>query len=844
MRGTLFLIFLVNLSIAQAQLMTDQAEQQGIVVSNTGISGSGVSAFDFNSDGWPDLSFAIYNSGIQRYINVQGNFEYYDNLIPNENVEPEMILYGDYDNDGDADLFVTTFQGSCYLFNNIDGQLVDVTVDSNIIQNPNAQSQGASWGDYDRDGFLDLYVCNFNTLESQANWLYHNNGDGTFTETAELLGVDNGFAPTFQSVFMDYNNDYWPDIYLINDRDDENVMYKNNGDGSFTDVSIEIGVNQVMDAMSGTVGDYDNDGDEDIFISNGVEGNVLLNNSGGIFSIVSEGTELVMNELCWGATWIDVKNNGTKDLYVCGVNGEPNLTNRFFRYNNGEFNESTLVFDSNQFHAYSTASADFNRDGDPDLAVHASSPYNSRLFMNTGTAQYSLQIQLEGTSSNRDAIGATLLSYTDGTPSYLYTKSGEGYLSQNSQYILSGMGSNQQADSVLVSWPSGFQEMYYNLESGQLHLLREGSTLEESIQYSELNFCEGDSIYLNASSSEPVLWSTGENSQGIWVNSSGIHSYVSQNEFNILTHSDTVTTMVSPIISSEVTGTSPTCFNSNNGSLNVTIDPNPNSFYWSNGADSLNQENLAAGTYILSMTNALGCLYTDSIVLQNPDPIAINVSTQNVLCYDQNNGSAEISAAGGTGELSIDLEDISLDSLEAGFYEFTVFDENNCFLDFSFSILSPDSLSIEPSIQNATSEELGQIQVNPSGGTPPYSYYWSNGASEENVSNLSEGTYYLTLVDDNSCTFFHELNIDLVLGMTELGFTLGHPFPNPASHQVSLSIPEVPALVELRSVNGSLVRSLQTVGDVLLSLEGVDSGCYFLTIAMPEQIASFKMFVR
>ncbi|MGB0424986.1 MAG: CRTAC1 family protein, partial [Flavobacteriales bacterium] len=402
------------------------------------------------------------------------------------------------------------------------GELIDVTEQANLIQNSLAWTQGACWGDYDRDGFLDLYVSNYNWNTGIDNWLYHNNGDGTFTETAQELGVSNGSCPTFQAVFMDYNNDLWPDIFVINDRIPTNAMYRNNGDGSFTDVTYTAGVNHSIDAMTASVCDFDKDGDQDIYVTNGPNGNLFLENDNGVYLNTAPGTALEVNTLSWGATWIDFNNNGYEDLYVCTESPFGENENRFFKNGPTGLSPNQNAFNgSNSFSAHSSAKADFNCDGKQDLVVHASSPDNARLFINQGEAGNSVQIQLEGVISNKDGVGSWVTSYFNGTSSCVFTMCGGGYMAQDSQYLTIGIGSNEILDRVEIQWPSGQFDSFSDLLPGSLIKLVEGSSEITTINHETTSICEGDSLYLEISGGNSPIWSNGTQANGLWVNEPG-----------------------------------------------------------------------------------------------------------------------------------------------------------------------------------------------------------------------------------------------------------------------------------------------------------------------------------
>ena len=197
-----------------AQTFTDVSASAGISFKNTSLNGwgSGVSFYDFNQDGWDDISLAKENGVFGIYINNQGSYQAANFILSNSG-GTKQLLWVDYDNDGDLDVFITSLDGKNHLYNN-DGNFnfTDVTLISGIDTGP-AQNYGASFGDYDKDGFLDLYISRYNggsgdsTQLQWVNNLYRNNGDGTFTDVTFAAGVADGLKPSFCSIWFDYNLD-------------------------------------------------------------------------------------------------------------------------------------------------------------------------------------------------------------------------------------------------------------------------------------------------------------------------------------------------------------------------------------------------------------------------------------------------------------------------------------------------------------------------------------------------------------------------------------------------------------------------------------------------------------
>lgn len=487
---TIIIVFGLHLAMCAQVYFEDRAAVLGLNLS-TGDTylGNGVSFFDYNQDGWDDITLATGEGEKVRFFkNVFGSFVEEFLLENSEAYQTKQINWVDFDNDGDYDLFITSDTNGNKLYQN-DGNLgfTNITESAGLPTN-NMFTYGASWGDYNNDGFLDVFISNrdeFNLLV--PNFLYQNNGDGTFTDVSLEAGIKTTSDMSFCAAFFDYNNDGFQDIYVANDREIFlNVLYSNNGDGTFTDVSEISGTNIGIDAMSVTIGDYNYDGWLDIYMTNGEDGNVFFkNNADGTFSNVAGDTGTLFNSIGWGAVFFDAENDTDLDLYVSG-RYLPNpifLPSAFYQNNGfGIFdipNNSGLGNDTGD--SYANAIGDFNNDGLPDIVVTNGSNENIFLYQNqTTTANNWLKVSLEGTQSNRDGIGSLIEIAVNGNAQYRYTLCGEGYLAQNSGTEMFGLGTATMVDSVKVTWLSGIEDVVYNVAPNQkLHLV-EGTTLSVS----------------------------------------------------------------------------------------------------------------------------------------------------------------------------------------------------------------------------------------------------------------------------------------------------------------------------------------------------------------------------
>ncbi|WP_431109490.1 FG-GAP-like repeat-containing protein [Winogradskyella poriferorum] len=448
--------------------------------------GGGISFFDYNNDGWDDITLATEGSqNLLIYKNTSGGFFILEtSLVPNNTYQQRQPIWVDYDNDGDYDLYVTSDTEGNRLYQNNNNSLTDVTTSSGLPV-PNIFTYGSSWGDYNNDGYLDVFLSNRDVNFQIPNYLFKNNGDGTFTNVSDVTGIGNGSHLSFCSAFFDYDNDGWQDIYVANDKTQtQNLLYHNNGDGTFTEVGESSGTNVSIDAMSTTIGDYNNDGWFDIYITNGPDGNVLFkNNANGTFTDMALVSGTIFNSTAWGSVFLDAENDGDLDLYVSGASDGSvpgflsaafyeNLTNDTFSLLiNGSFNDDNLE-------SYANAIGDIDNDGYPEIVVSNSGNEDLFLWKNlTTTSNNWLKVKLEGTVSNRQGIGSTIEISVNGLKQYRYTLCGEGYLGQNSASEFFGVGSDTTIDYVKVTWLSGMQDVFYDVSVNQTLNIVEGSTL-------------------------------------------------------------------------------------------------------------------------------------------------------------------------------------------------------------------------------------------------------------------------------------------------------------------------------------------------------------------------------
>lgn len=483
------IVLLTFVSVTLNAQLSFQDSATAVGVNDTyGLSlyGGGVSFADFNGDGWDDLTYSTeYGEEVYFYQNNNGIFTRVD-LGINDTYMTKQVVWVDYDNDGDKDFFVTSYIGVNKAYENVGGMtFVDISSTCGLFTS-DYYTYGMTFGDIDNDGDLDVFISNRDDSFVERNFLYRNDS-GAFVDITASAGINLSSELSFCTAFFDYDNDGDQDIYLANDKTFINRLYQNDGTGSFTDVSVSSGAGIAIDAMSTTIGDYDNDGWFDIYITNTFDGNYFLrNNQDGTFTNVATSNGTLFEGLAWGAVFFDADLDTDLDMYVSSsldgtipYDGVFPLSAAFYE-NDGTGNYSIPTgagFAGDTRESYANAIGDFNNDGLPDIVVmNDTDDYFLWENMTTTTNNY-LKVTLEGTTSNRDGVGAKIEISVAGNKQFRYLLCGEGYLSQNSSAEFFGVGSVTNVDYVKVTWLGGNEDIISNVTPNQTVHIVEGSTL-------------------------------------------------------------------------------------------------------------------------------------------------------------------------------------------------------------------------------------------------------------------------------------------------------------------------------------------------------------------------------
>jgi hypothetical protein len=467
--GALCSWFVLQPLSAQAQTFTLEGLQKGPLVE-----GRGAAWGDFDGDGDLDLFFAINAAVDQLYQNnrIGAGTNDFSSIGPNAGIiyagQGEAIALGDHDNDGDLDIFLSRAIGGNLLYtNNGTSPATFIQEATQVGLTTGGGGRGAAWFDYDNDGDLDLFLA---VSIGTPDRLYRNDGVGAtpqFTDVAPGAGLaDTG--NTGSATLGDYDDDGDLDIYLI--KDGGNRLYRNDGVGAtpqFTDVAGTAGVN-INAGVGADWGDYDGDGDLDLYVTHNPLDNKLYENDGNFpapqFTDAAPTAGVVSSNNTQSGTWADYDNDGDLDLYIT----------RFFDPNELYQNDGTGSFTQvaegleNGGQGFDSAWADYDNDGDLDIFLTNNLSGSSQLYENGGNANRWLQVELTGGVSNVNGIGATLRATTGATTQRRQVNSGQSHLSQGSMAVEFGFGATTTIDVLEVLWPSGITQTLTNVNTNQV----------------------------------------------------------------------------------------------------------------------------------------------------------------------------------------------------------------------------------------------------------------------------------------------------------------------------------------------------------------------------------------
>ena len=670
---------------------------QVFVLGNT----SGMSFFDFDEDGWDDLIYPMHNDSILFYKNVNGTLTKIDSYIYADGTVRQM-LWVDYDNNGSLDLFISYDEDDLRLYKN-DGNFnfTDETVSSGLF--PSVGSPyGFSFADTDHDNDLDLYLCSYDPVSSQ-NKYYENQGDGTFIDKSAFYGLGNGTQPSFIGVWFDYNNDNKIDLHVINDRiGGSDALYENEG-GSFTDLADSLGIlNPDQNPMSSSIADYNNDGFQDIFITDfGVDltssGNgpfryKLFENQNGTHFIDRAAAMNVDSDIFgWGALWVDYDNDGYEDIYVATGNnfGEPGPTLSTL-YRNEEGSTFTLINDSilgdiNRI-SFCPVKGDLNNDGFYDIAV-LNKKTLPNILLNEGNQNNYIKVTPVGIISNRMAIGAQIRVHSNGVNQLQTVFCGENLSAQSSQHKIFGVDTISQIDSISVLFPSGIIAKRYNIPVNQSISIYEEEyvTVDFMINSSTDTtiLCSGDTIKITLSGYDNYHWSDGSSDSVLLISVPGIYYFEAFNGMgDTLYRSEDIVVINEQMPLFQESTDDVDCNDDFSGTASLTF-ANPaqiDSVFWSNGDIGFEIDSLPSDVYDYTIITTNGCNYYGSILVSEMEDFYLEIQTTPYT--NTSSGSISIYTFGGTMPFTYILNGDTISNyvsgLNPGSYSLFVMDANGC----------------------------------------------------------------------------------------------------------------------------------------------------------------------
>ena len=511
---------------------------------NKGISinreefGPGVCVADFDGDGWQDIYFVngrdLYGRGISVSNALYRNN--HDGTFTDVTEKAGVpgtgyglgCVWGDFNNDGFPDLFVTQYGRNVLYRNNGNGTFTDVTDKAGVAGTESgAFHSGATFFDYDRDGWLDLYVGSYVALgdkrycqlgdvlsscapseyRGSADALYHNNRDGTFTNVTAAAKIYQPEGKNLSVAAADYDDDGWPDLFVANDGLNA-YLYHNERNGTFKEIGLVSGMalnaqGKVMAAMCMSLGDYDNDGRLDLYISDFQRSSDHLwhNDGKGFFDEVSDQagiTRPTRDVLSFGGGFFDYDNDGWLDIFIANGHVYPEveqatpgthyrqINSLFHNEGEGKFAEVGKLSGPGFETAHvgrGVAFADFDNDGFMDVVVANNGDSPLVLHNSGGNGNHFLNFKLVGTKSNRDGMG-TRIHLVAGAMSQIREIAGGGsYLSQSDPRANFGLGKAKRAEVVEIVWPSGQRQVFHDVEGDKFYVIQEGKDQMQTQQF-------------------------------------------------------------------------------------------------------------------------------------------------------------------------------------------------------------------------------------------------------------------------------------------------------------------------------------------------------------------------
>lgn len=634
----LFIAYFSNSNL-RAQFQFSNANSR--LTSSSFNSGCPTTIVDWNNDGLDDI--IRLKNGRSVYVEIQHTNQTFETRyfgdFSGSNGWAWAMCVADFDHNGYADIVGGAGSSCKVMMINNDGTSGNlITLDGNYFV------QNCTIADFNNDGWEDLFACD----DNGPSRIYINDGAGAllpstttinFTLNPGNIGGDPRDSGNYGSVWTDFDNDGDLDLYIAKCRQSSNtsdgsdprrvnVMFVNNGDGTYTEDAASYGIDIAWQTWTASFGDIDNDADLDILLTNhDHESQIMLNDGTGHYTDISATAGVILSDIMpIQSVMEDFDNDGFMDILVAGS------ASRLYHNNgNSTFTRVNNTFDNNDMESFSTG--DINHDGAIDIYASYANIYttpssiNDVIWLNGSTNNHFINFDLQGTVSNLGAIGARAMIYGSWGVQMREVRAGESYGTVNSSMLHFGIGNETTIDSVVIKWPSGGSQVIESPQIDQFLTVIENTCVSpEAIitSPSSLVLCEGQNLELDAPLGYSYLWSSGETTQTIQVSNPGeFNVRISETGNNTcFSISKTITISLSPDETPTIAAVGDTTF-CNGGSVVISAPSGLNGYVWSNGVTGTNLITVdQSGAYSLSIQGVCASFTSSPINVVELSPLA------------------------------------------------------------------------------------------------------------------------------------------------------------------------------------------------------------------------------
>lgn len=716
----------------------DVSTQYLLSASCTGSNwGCGLSCADFNSDGLDDLTVAQASGNVSLYLRTEGGFDL-DQELESED-QATGVLWVDVDGDGDLDLFAGRQENGVKLYiRNGSGELVDESSARGVPDWIEWKPRGISAADFDQDQDLDVYIASYHiSIEEYhySNALLINDGFGYFTLADDSVGVNDGIKTSFQGAWLDYDKDGWQDLWVINDRASfKNAMYRNQGDGTFVDVALELGLLNVIDPMTATVFDPDQDGDWDLFCTDvaNVPHSLFEQTDSGFVDVALDSGTSGIDDYGWGGCAVDVDGDAREDLMVATLNwpSESPVDNRLYlALDSGlAFQEDDTGWPNEQFPLYHLGRFDLDGDRAPDIIGHGAIPI-AQLLLNTNEQGASrMTVRLVGTTPNSHAVGALIEVYAAGQRQMQQVDAGSDYVTQHSYTRFFGMDTLQTLDSIVVTWPGANTETWYALDADTAHVLVQGTAgAMPEVLNRDCPWDEQGWRVPELSGDFEMTWNgVPLTSDSVWASATGEQVLEASWWNGTASIQWVLTANVAPVGDPEFECTYPVCFG--DSAVLSWSATGAESVVWMDSLsfplDTVVQ--VALDSIAVEWQYGPQCVVDTTVLVDMPEALTLTLDLVNPPC---SGGVAEVSfeASGGTPPLQVDWNGADPTALSDGVWPVVALDAVGCAVFDTVAVAAPPALEVDVNWSFQGDSDTVWVELDVTGGTPPYDVVWSGG---------------------------------------------------------------------------------------------------------------------